>query len=124
MARHVATEATAVRRRIGFAMQEVGADEPATGREFRHHAGSALRALPAVAAGRARTLLELLDLDGAADAGLGDYSEEAARAAARAAARHRPPTGEGTDLLYLADARERGRAVTRAGDHKTPAADE
>ena len=30
----VATEATAVRRRIGFAMQEVGADEPATGREF------------------------------------------------------------------------------------------
>ncbi|MGH2992738.1 MAG: ATP-binding cassette domain-containing protein [Solirubrobacterales bacterium] len=63
-----------VRTRIGFAMQEVGLDELATGFEFLVLQGR-LQGLPkSEATRRARILLRLVDLEDAADRRLGAYS--------------------------------------------------
>jgi ABC-2 type transport system ATP-binding protein len=70
----VVSQRREVRRRIGFAMQEVGVDELATGRELlvlhaRLHGLSRREA-----ARRAGLLLELVGLDDSADSRMGEYS--------------------------------------------------
>jgi ABC-2 type transport system ATP-binding protein len=63
-----------VRRRIGFAMQEVGVDELATGRELLVLHGRLHGLSRREAARRAALLLELLSFDGAGSRRMGDYS--------------------------------------------------
>jgi ABC-2 type transport system ATP-binding protein len=70
----IAARADAVRRRIGFAMQEVGVDELATGREFLILQGRLQGLARAEAARRARVLLRVVDLEGTADERIGAYS--------------------------------------------------
>jgi ABC-2 type transport system ATP-binding protein len=70
----VANEARQVRRRIGFAMQDVGVDEFATGHELVSLAGR-LHGLPRrEAARRTSLLLELFGLRDAAHKRMGEYS--------------------------------------------------
>ena len=70
----VATQPREVRRRIGFAMQEVGVDELATGSELLALHGRLQGLSRREAALRAAVLLELFDLDDAAGRRLGEYS--------------------------------------------------
>jgi len=70
----VATHAGAVRGRIGFAMQEVGVDELATGGEFLILHGRLHGLSRREAARRAHVLLRLVDLEHAADERIGAYS--------------------------------------------------
>jgi ABC-2 type transport system ATP-binding protein len=70
----IAARADAVRRRIGFAMQEVGVDELATGREFLLLQGQLQGLARADAARRAHILLRVVDLEHAADGRIGAYS--------------------------------------------------
>ena len=82
----------AVRRQIGFAMQEVGVDELATGRELLVLHGR-LHGLPRrEAARRAAVLLDLVGLSEAADRRMGEYSGGMQRRADLASALiHLPP---------------------------------
>jgi ABC-2 type transport system ATP-binding protein len=68
------TEATQVRRRIGFAMQEVGVDELATGREFLILQGRLMGLSRREADRRAGLLIVLLGLEEAAGRRMADYS--------------------------------------------------
>ncbi len=70
----VATHSREVRRRIGFAMQEVGVDEFATGSELVVLHGRLHGLSRREAARRAALLLELLGLSDAADRRMGEYS--------------------------------------------------
>jgi ABC-2 type transport system ATP-binding protein len=70
----VVAQARDVRRRIGFAMQEVGVDELATGREYLVLQGRLLGLSRREAAGRAGELLERLGLEEAAGRRMGEYS--------------------------------------------------
>src|SRR5436190_433263 len=70
----IAASAKDVRRNIGFAMQEVGIDELATGSEFLVLQGRLYGLSRREAARRARLLLALVDLEAAANQRLGDYS--------------------------------------------------
>lgn len=70
----VATRPRDVRRRIGFAMQEVGVDELATGSELLALHGRLHGLSRREATRRAAALLELFDLGGAAHRRLGEYS--------------------------------------------------
>ena len=70
----VVTNAKEVRRRIGFAMQDVGVDELATGSEFLVLQGRLLGLPRREAVRRAGILLELVGLDDAAGRRMGDYS--------------------------------------------------
>ena len=70
----VATQPREVRRRIGFAMQEVGVDELATGSELLALHGRLHGLSRREAALRADVLLELFDLHDAANRRLGEYS--------------------------------------------------
>lgn len=63
-----------VRRRIGFAMQDVGVDDLATGLEFLILQGRLYGLAKATAAERARHLLELFELNDAADKRIRNYS--------------------------------------------------
>src|SRR5215208_1114519 len=63
-----------VRRNIGFAMQEVGLDELATGRELLVLQGRLHGLSRREAARRAGLLLELVDLESAANERIGGYS--------------------------------------------------
>jgi ABC-2 type transport system ATP-binding protein len=68
------TEAKEVRRRIGFAMQEVGVDELATGSEFLVLQGRLMGLARREADRRAGLLIELLGLEEAAGRRMADYS--------------------------------------------------
>ncbi len=70
----VAHNPMAVRRRIGFAMQEAGVDDLATGREFLRLQGRLYGIPKETAAKRADQLLKLFELDGAADKQIRGYS--------------------------------------------------
>jgi ABC-2 type transport system ATP-binding protein len=70
----VAARPRDVRRRIGFAMQEVGVDELATGSELLGLHGRLHGLSRREATRRADALLELFDLGGAAHRRLGEYS--------------------------------------------------
>ena len=70
----VAAGARDVRRQIGFAMQEVGVDDLATGSEFLVLQGRLQGLSRREAARRAHLLLVLVDLEGAADQRIGEYS--------------------------------------------------
>ena len=70
----VVTDAKEVRRRIGFAMQDVGVDELATGSEFLVLQGRLLGLPRREAVRRAGILLELVGLDDAAGRRMADYS--------------------------------------------------
>jgi ABC-2 type transport system ATP-binding protein len=70
----VVTQAKEVRRRIGFAMQDVGIDALATGREFLVLHGRLLGLSRKEAAQRAAILLELVGVTEAADRRMADYS--------------------------------------------------
>jgi ABC-2 type transport system ATP-binding protein len=70
----VVTQAKEVRRRIGFAMQDVGVDGLATGCEFLVLQGRLLGLSRAEAARRADLLLELVGLDGEGGRRMADYS--------------------------------------------------
>jgi ABC-2 type transport system ATP-binding protein len=70
----VAARADAVRRRIGVAMQEVGVDDVATGREFLILQGRLQGLARGEAARRAHILLRVVDLEHAADERVGTYS--------------------------------------------------
>jgi ABC-2 type transport system ATP-binding protein len=63
-----------IRRRIGFAMQEAGVDQLATGREFLILQARLYGIDRATAAKRAKQLLTLFELDGAGDKRIGGYS--------------------------------------------------
>jgi ABC-2 type transport system ATP-binding protein len=63
-----------VRRRIGFAMQEVGVDTFATARELLVLQGRLHRLRRADSAHRAELLLAMVDLSGVADKRLGEFS--------------------------------------------------
>jgi ABC-2 type transport system ATP-binding protein len=63
-----------VRRRIGFAMQEVGVDAFATARELLVLQGRLHRLRRADSAHRAELLLAMVDLSGVADQRLGEFS--------------------------------------------------
>jgi ABC-2 type transport system ATP-binding protein len=69
-----ATEPRAVRRRIGFAMQEVGVDAFATARELLVLQGRLHQLARGEARRRARLLLEVVDLADVADKRLGGFS--------------------------------------------------
>jgi ABC-type multidrug transport system ATPase subunit len=70
----VVGHAKAVRQRIGFAMQDVGVDALATGREYLVLQGRLLGLSRREAIRRARVLLEVVGLDEAADRRTADYS--------------------------------------------------
>jgi ABC-2 type transport system ATP-binding protein len=70
----VAAGAMDVRRHIGFAMQEVGVDELATGSEFLVLQGRLQGLSRHEAIRRAQLLLGLVDLEGAASQRIGEYS--------------------------------------------------
>ena len=106
----VAVDPRGVQSKIGFAMQEVGVDELATGREFLVLQGR-LSGLTASEAGRrAGLLLRLVDLEDAADKRLNGYSNRMKRRADLASALiHMPP------ILFLDEPTEgldpRGRVA-------------
>ncbi len=88
----VVADAREVRRRIGVAMQEVGVDELATGREYLVLQGRLLGLSRREAAGRASELLELVGLEEAAGRRMGEYSGGTKRRVDLASALiHRPP---------------------------------
>jgi len=70
----VAAEPDAVRRRIGVALQEAGLDPRQTGRELLILQGRLFAMSPADAARRAGELLELVELEDAADRRVKGYS--------------------------------------------------
>ena len=70
----VATGARDVRRHIGFAMQEIGVDELATGNEFLVLQGRLHGLSRRDATRRAQLLLGLVDLEDAANQRIGEYS--------------------------------------------------
>jgi ABC-2 type transport system ATP-binding protein len=70
----VTGDAKGVRASIGFAMQEVGVDELASGMEFLVLQGRLQGLSRREASQRTQLLLELFDLDAAADQRLGEYS--------------------------------------------------
>jgi ABC-2 type transport system ATP-binding protein len=70
----VVAEAREVRRRIGFAMQEVGVDAFATARELLVLQGRLHRLRRADSAHRAELLLAMVDLSEVADKRLGEFS--------------------------------------------------
>jgi ABC-2 type transport system ATP-binding protein len=70
----VARDPKAVRRRIGFALQEAGVDELATSRELLTLTGRLHGLSRREAARRAQLLLEIVGLDAASRARLGEYS--------------------------------------------------
>jgi ABC-2 type transport system ATP-binding protein len=70
----VATRASDVRRRIGFAMQDAGVDELATGSEFLILQGRLHGLSRREAVRRAHVLLRLVDLEHAAAERIGAYS--------------------------------------------------
>src|SRR3954463_2137883 len=70
----VAAEPDAVRRRIGVARQEAGLDPAQTGRELLILQGRLFAMSPADAARRAGELLELVELEDAADRRIKGYS--------------------------------------------------
>jgi ABC-2 type transport system ATP-binding protein len=70
----VAEDPDEARRRIGVALQEAGLDPRQTGRELLVLQGRLFGMTPAGAAARARELLALVDLDGAADRRIKGYS--------------------------------------------------
>ncbi len=81
-----------VRRRIGFAMQEVGVDELATGRELLVLHGRLHGLTRRAAAHRAGLLLDLVGLADTADRRMGEYSGGMQRRADLASALiHLPP---------------------------------
>ena len=88
----VAAHPREVRRRIGFAMQEVGVDDLATGRELLVLHGRLHRLSRREATRRAGLLLELVGLGEAADRRMGEYSGGMQRRADLASALvHLPP---------------------------------
>jgi ABC-2 type transport system ATP-binding protein len=88
----VVTGAKEVRRRIGFAMQDVGADELATGSEFLILQGRLHGLSRREARRRAGALLELLDLSEAAGGRMADFSGGIKRRVDLASALiHEPP---------------------------------
>ncbi len=90
-----------VRRRIGFAMQEVGVDELATGRELLVLNGRLHGLARREAARRADLLLDLVGLSEAADRRMGEYSGGMQRRADLASALiHLPP------VLFLDESTE------------------
>src|SRR3954471_22605742 len=92
----VAAEPDAVRRRIGVALQEAGLDARQTGRELLILQGRLFAMSPAEAARRARELLELVELEDAADRRVKGYSGGMKRRLDLASALvHRP------DVLFL-----------------------
>ncbi|WP_420613054.1 ATP-binding cassette domain-containing protein [Candidatus Spongiisocius sp.] len=70
----VETDAKAIRRSIGFAMQEVGVDDLATGRDFLQLQGVLYGLHRREARRRADELLELVGLEKVADQRIGTYS--------------------------------------------------
>jgi ABC-2 type transport system ATP-binding protein len=70
----VASEPDAVRRRIGVALQEAGLDPRQTGRELLILQGRLFGLSPTVASERAKELLELVELEDAADRLIKGYS--------------------------------------------------
>jgi ABC-2 type transport system ATP-binding protein len=70
----VATEPDAVRHRIGVALQEAGLDPRQTGRELLILQGRLFGRTPQEAAARAEELLELVELQDAADRRIKGYS--------------------------------------------------
>ena len=70
----VAGEPDAVRRRIGVALQEAGLDPRQTGRELLVLQGRLFGLSPRAASERAKDLLELVDLEDAADRRIKGYS--------------------------------------------------
>src|SRR3954463_9289765 len=70
----VAADPDAVRRRIGVALQEAGLDPRQTGRELLILQGRLFAMSPADAARRAEELLELVELEDAADRRIKGYS--------------------------------------------------
>jgi ABC-2 type transport system ATP-binding protein len=70
----VETASEAIEPRLGYALQEVGVDEMATGREFLHLQGRLYGLDQTTAGDRADRLLDLLDLEEAADKLVEDYS--------------------------------------------------
>jgi len=70
----VATEPDAVRHRIGVALQEAGLDPRQTGRELLILQGRLFAQSPQEAAARAEELLELVELQDAADRRIKGYS--------------------------------------------------
>jgi ABC-2 type transport system ATP-binding protein len=70
----VAQDPRSVHGQIGFAMQEVGVDDLATGREFLVLQGRLNGLAAAEAERRAELLLRLVDLEDAADKRMGGYS--------------------------------------------------
>ena len=88
----VAEHPRGVRRQIGFAMQEVGVDDLATGRELLVLPGRLHGLSRREAARRAGLLLELVGLGGAADRRMAEYSGGMQRRADLASALiHLPP---------------------------------
>jgi len=106
----VAMDSRRVQSQIGFAMQEVGVDDLATGWEFLVLQGR-LNGLPVAEAGRrARLLLRLVDLEDVANRRMGGYSGGMKRRADLASALiHMPP------ILFLDEPTEgldpRGRVT-------------
>src|SRR4051794_38933294 len=70
----VTADPDAVRNRIGVALQEAGLDPRQTGRELLVLQGRLFGMSPHVAAKRARDLLSLVELEGAADRRIKGYS--------------------------------------------------
>jgi ABC-2 type transport system ATP-binding protein len=70
----VATEARKLKRRIGFAMQEIGMDDLATGREMLILHGRLYGLAAREAATRAERLLKVFDLEGHADRRVVNFS--------------------------------------------------
>ncbi|WCB97051.1 Daunorubicin/doxorubicin resistance ATP-binding protein DrrA [Baekduia alba] len=70
----VARQPDAARRRIGVALQEAGLDPRQTGRELLHLQGRLFGLTPANATDRAEQLLDLMELQDAADRRIKGYS--------------------------------------------------
>src|SRR5437763_13784467 len=70
----VTADPDGVRRRIGVALQEAGLDPRQTGRELLELQGRLFGMSGSDAGSRARELLELVELEGAADRGIKTYS--------------------------------------------------
>jgi ABC-2 type transport system ATP-binding protein len=106
----VALDPRAVQGKIGFAMQEVGVDDLATGREFLVLQGRLNGLTAGEARRRAGLLLRLVDLEDAADKRMGGYSGGMKRRADLASALIHMPS-----ILFLDEPTEgldpRGRAA-------------